>query len=298
MFVESVNIFANPIAGRGRGKAIAQRLEQRLKADGYTVITSFQRPDSMPPDIVSGNTRAVIVIGGDGTLRSVAGRLLDLNTPVPPLLPIPLGTANLMVRHLGFRWEDEFLEDHVSEAILTRRIRSLDAATANGKLFLLMAGIGFDAHVVHELDRIRQGPINMLHYLRPAAMALSQYQFPALRVVVDGTQVWRSSPAVAFVGNVKEYGTGFSVLPFARPDDGLLDVCIMPCRDWLELVQWFVQAAVEQHVWSDRIKLLQGKHILIESKEPVPVQVDGDPAGHTPLEVNLLPVRVPFIVPG
>src|SRR6202012_2539362 len=114
--------------------------------------------------------------------------------------------------------------------------------------------------------------------------ALRDYTFPALRVSVDGTQVWRSLPAIVFVGKVREYGTGFSVLPFAKPDDGLLDVCVMPCRDQLELIQWFVQAAFEQHIWSERIKFLQGKHIVIESHDSVPVQLDGDPGGYTPLE--------------
>jgi len=297
VIVESVNIFANPIAGRGKGKTIARRLEVRLRADGYAVSTCFDRPDSLSANAISDSTRAVIVIGGDGTLRAVAGRLLALRGNVPPLLPIPLGTANLMNRHLGFQWEDEHLEADVSDAIRQLRIRPLDAGLANGQLFLLMAGIGFDAHVVHELDKIRRGPIHMLSYLKPAVLALRDYDFPPLRVIVDGTLVWRYSPAVAFVGNVKEYGTGFAVLPYARPDDGLLDVCVMPCRDRLELVQWFLQAAFEQHVWSDRIKMLRGKKVVIESTKPVPVQLDGDSAGHTPLEVSLLPTRLPFIVP-
>ena len=124
------------------------------------------------------------------------------------------------------------------------------------------------------------------------------YTFPSVRVMVDGLPVWRSRPAVVFVGNVKEYGAGFSVLPFARSDDGLLDICIMPCENRFELVHWFMQAALEQHVWSDKIKYLNGKHIVIESKTPVPVQLDGDAGGHTPLDIRLLPRRAPFIVPG
>jgi YegS/Rv2252/BmrU family lipid kinase len=295
--LESVNIFANPISGRGKGKTIAARLEKRLRADGYAVTTSFERPTNLPPDAINDTTRAVIIIGGDGTIRAVAERLVTLRGESPPLLPVPLGTANLMVSHLGFKWNDETLEDGISEAIRSLPIRTLDVASANGSLFLLMAGIGFDALVVHELDRIRKGPIHMLSYLKPTALALRDYNFPAIRVTVDGTVIWRSAPAVAFVGNIREYGVGFSVLPFAKPDDGLLDVCVMPCANWFELAQWFLQAAAGQHVWSDKIKYLNGKHILIESKQEVPVQIDGDSAGHTPLEITLLPRRVPFIVP-
>ena len=297
MNVESVNIFANPVAGRWQGKAIAHRLESRLRADGYAVTTSFDRPDDISANAIGDSTRAIIVIGGDGTLRAVAGRIMSLRGDIPPLLPVPLGTANLMFRHLGFKWDDDGLEDGVSDAIRQLRIRTVDAATGNGALFLLMAGIGFDAQVVHDLDRIRTGPIHKLSYLMPAVMALRDYTFPALRVTVDGTVVWRSNPAVAFIGNVKEYGVGFAMLPFARPDDALLDICIMPVQSRMELVQWFLQAAAGQHVWSDKIKYLNGKNILIESKNPVPVQLDGDSAGFTPLNISLLPQRVPFIVP-
>ena len=158
---ESVNIFANPIAGRGLGKAIAGRLSARLSADGYAVRTWFDPPAELTADAASGDVRAAIIVGGDGTLRAVTQRLLALGSDLPPLLPVPLGTANLMARHLGYKWDDDSLEPGVSDAIASLRIKTLDMATANGQLFLLIAGIGFDASVVHELDKMRKGPIKL-----------------------------------------------------------------------------------------------------------------------------------------
>src|SRR5215212_1876470 len=102
-----VFIFANPIAGRGEGSGIARRLHARLGADGYDVHVVFERPDEFDvarlggPDPVA----AAVVIGGDGTLRAVAHRLFldrdegggaDAPVDPPPLLVVPLGTANLM----------------------------------------------------------------------------------------------------------------------------------------------------------------------------------------------------------
>ncbi len=112
--------------------------------------------------------RAAIVIGGDGTLRPwpTGSSSTATATAAPgecpagqetPLLIVPLGTANLMVRHLGIRWDDRHLDRQVSEAIARRQIVRLDAARACGRLFLLMAGVGFDAHIVHELDRLPAG---------------------------------------------------------------------------------------------------------------------------------------------
>ncbi|MDB5356586.1 MAG: dagK [Phycisphaerales bacterium] len=291
-------IFANPIAGRGRGEPLARQLEARLKKDGYGVRVLMDRPGRIGPDELGEPVRAAVVIGGDGTLRAVADRLLAHRPGgLPPLLPVPLGTANLMVRHLGFRWRRSDLEDGVSNAIRARRVALLDAGRANGRLFLLMVGVGIDAHIVHELDRLRQGPISFFSYFFPAALTLRDYEFTPLRVTVDGRDLGPARPGVAFVGNVKEYGSGFPVLPYARPDDGLLDICVLPCRTRAQLLRLFLHAAAGEHFLAEDALYLRGREVTITSDRGIPVQVDGDPVGHTPVEIGLLPVRVPFIVP-
>lgn len=300
--MDEILIFGNPIAGRGQGQRIAKRLAARLTADGYAVHVSLKRPDLLNRDeIVRANVRAAIAIGGDGTLRSVADRLvrecLGNNCSIPPLLVVPLGTANLMGRHLGIRWESATMDAEVSRVIRAGKTVELDAARANGELFLLMAGVGFDAHVVHELARVRKGPIRMTSYFLPAALAMKAYNYPSLNVSVDGRPVFANTPAVAFVGNIAEYGTGFPILPHARSDDGMLDVCVMPCRSPVDLAQLFLKAYAGEHLREEGVVYLKGKHVRIESAEEVPVQLDGDAGGHTPLEIDLLPVRVPFIVP-
>ncbi|HWE92477.1 MAG TPA: diacylglycerol kinase family protein [Tepidisphaeraceae bacterium] len=296
--VEDVLIFANPIAGRGRGEALARNLEARFKADGLGARVLMDRPGRLLAGDVAGPVRAAVVIGGDGTLRAVADQLLKLRPEdFPPLLPVPLGTANLMVRHLGFRWSRPQLVEGISNAVHARRVRMLDAGRANGRLFLVMVGVGIDAHIVHELDRLRQGPITFFSYLAPAAMTLRNFDFAPLQVAVDGREVWSGEPGVAFVGNVKEYGAGFPVLPFARPDDGLLDVCLLPCRTRTDLIRLFLHAAAGEHFLSEDAMYLRGREVTIASDREAPVQMDGDPVGHTPVEIGLLPVQLPFIVP-
>ena len=161
-----------------------------------------------------------------------------------------------------------------------------------------MAGIGLDAKVVHELDRIRSGPIDYTSYALPAALALGLYDYPALTVTLDDQQIWNNRPAVAFVGNVKEYGTGFPILPHAIPSDGLLDVCVLPCANRADAIRHLMHAAVGEHLSSEGVVYRQGRHIRIESAADVPIQIDGEAAGHTPLTIDLLPARLPFVVSG
>ena len=295
---EPIFIFANPIAGRGMGKTIAERVAARLARDGFEPRLVLDRCDLVPRDQLIAGARAAVAIGGDGTVRGVARRLYELfGGDMPPLLVIPMGTANLLGRHLGTLWRDRELPAKASATIRAGKILHLDAARANDELFLLMAGVGLDAKIVHELDRIRSGPIDLTSYALPAAMAFGFYQYPPLTVTVDRKQVCKNLRGVAFVGNIKEYGTGFPILPLATPDDGLLDVCVLPCANRLEAVRQFLLAASGDHLHAEGTIYTKGKRIRIEAAEQVPVQIDGEAAGHTPLECDLLPVRLPFLVP-
>jgi YegS/Rv2252/BmrU family lipid kinase len=293
-----VLIFANPIAGKGRGRKIAADLVARLTVDGFAPQAVLQRCDQFAFEKL-GIPRAVIAIGGDGTIRQVAAAVLRAypNDP-PPLLIVPMGTANLLGRHLNIAWSSETLVTEVSAALQAGHKVKLDAAAANNELFLLIAGIGMDARIVHELDRIRSGPIDYTSYVLPAALALGLYTFPPLTVTVDGRPISADIPSLAFVGNVKEYGTGFPILPHARPDDGLLDVCVLACANRRQAMRLLLQAAAGEHLQAEGTIYTKGREICIESPAPVPVQIDGDAAGHTPLEIHVLPTRLSFIVPA
>jgi YegS/Rv2252/BmrU family lipid kinase len=293
---DDILVFANPIAGRGRGRATMRRVEAALRREGWRPILLTQRPDTISDEQLKAPARAAVAIGGDGTLRAVADRLLAVGTP-PPLLVVPLGTANLMAQHLGLRWNVRRTPEQLARSIRRGQLQHVDAARANGALFLLMAGVGFDAHIVHELQRIRTGPITYASYLMPAVSALAGYRYRPLRVTLDGEEIFAEGPAVAFVGNVREYGVGFPMLPRARSDDRLLDVCVMPCRNPVDVARLFALAAIGRHPDAAGVVYRKGTRVTIESPEAVPVQLDGDPGGFTPIEIDLLPTPLPFIVP-
>jgi diacylglycerol kinase family enzyme len=290
-------IFANPIAGRGQGRTLARRLEREAAAEGFAVETFFERPGDVPAAVRDEPVRAVVSIGGDGTLRGVVNFLYADRADGPAVLPVPMGTANLMGHHLGITWPAAGTTRGVIETIKRRQIVRLDAGRANGRLFLLMAGVGIDAQIVHLLDSIRKGPIDMTSYFWPMAMTFAAYTFPPITVSVDGQTVLEDTPAIVMVGNVREYGIGVPILTDAVPNDGLLDVCVMPCRDRRELIELIVQVAAGEHALRESVIYQQGKTARVDAAEKVAVQIDGDSAGFTPLEVDILPGRVPFLVP-
>lgn len=297
--VSHILIQTNPTSGRGRGPRLAAAVCRELANTGYEPVLHTEPPTRISADqMLDDRLEAIVVVGGDGTLRDVAERMCELGPPSRwrPLLPVPLGTANLMARHLGFPDSEKQAARRAVAALQRGSRRALDAAAINGRLFLLMAGVGVDAWIVHELTRRRRGPISKLSYVRPAFASLRHYRFHPVSVRLDGREVFGPEPAIVFIANVPEYGTGFPMLPGARPDDGKLDVLIVPTRSQIRVAATFALAAVRQHVRLPGAILRHATRVEIESDQPLPVQADGDVAGHTPARIELLPLRLPFIV--
>lgn len=352
-------IVANPSAGRGMGEIVAESIRAAVDAAGYVAHLTLTHPAETPLPCRAEDLRALIVVGGDGTLRAAIERLIRLvpdAREMPPILPVPMGTANLIGQYLGrprtlldigvenarsaasgglraglrrigsssLPSRLENLSDRlcrigaavadglegpvveragemareVAETLHRGRLRHLDVGLANGMPFLLMAGIGFDAHVVHTMDRRRQGPIGLWSYAVPALSAVARYGFPPIEVSVDGVRRFGPQPAVVIVANLPLYGTGFPIIPAARGDDGLLDVICLPCRSRVELARIISLAAFGQHLEVPGPHELQGRVIELRSPEEVPVQVDGDPAAHLPLRCELLPRQIRLLSGG
>jgi len=343
-------LLANPTAGRGHGRVVAGAIAQSLERGGRTVWASFEVPDvATPPE----RPDAVVVVGGDGTLRAAVQRLVVLyRDQLPPVLPVPMGTANLVGQYLGLergllamglegvqglahqlsphkivrrlprlrlgpmtlhprRTARRVLHrllppaaqvaresaDRAVRALDRAEIHKLDLGVANGRLFLLMAGVGFDAHVVHVLDERRSGPIGLLSYVLPAASAVARYGFPPIRVEADGKRVFGPKPGVVMVANLPQYGTGFPLVPGALGDDRKLDVLCLPCSSRVRLGELFALAADRRHLTVTGAVTATGSRVDIMSEAPVPVQIDGDPGGTLPLQVSLHESQLPLIKP-
>jgi len=106
-----------------------------------------------------------------------------------------------------------------------------------------MVGVGIDGEIVHALGSGTAGA-DRVCFLSSAGCLSPWLGIIFMRSRWRWTGRWfsRMRPAVAFVGNVKEYGTGFEILPAARSDDELLDVCVLPAGSARELIGHFMAA--------------------------------------------------------
>jgi len=232
--------------------------------------------------------RAVVVVGGDGTVNEAVGGLVH---PETPLLVIPAGTENILAKYFHTRMNAAWLRDVV---VAGRTVR-LDLPTANGRRFLMVSGVGFDAECVRRVALARRGRITYANYFLPIWRAFWSYRHPKLTVDVDGTRIFEGT-GLAIVGNVSRYAWGLQPALRALPDDGLLDVIVYPCSWQGPLLLHALRTVFKRHVAAGRVHYGQGRHIRIEAEKGSGVQIDGDWGGWTPVDYRMTDRRATFLV--
>jgi len=284
----SVAILANPIAGTRSSRKSLNELIEVLRVTGLNPFLC-QRPEDLS-DIIAQqgeNIRCVIAAGGDGTLREVLNRLG--NTPVSIF---PLGNENLVARHFGFRKSSR----QTSEAVRAGNTRPLDLGLANGRVFAFMVGVGFDAEVVHSVHQHRKGHVNKFTYALAIRRAWHGYQFPEIDVEIMETAE-RLRGAMVMLFNLPVYGLGLPIAVQADPADGRLDLYVFQRPGRWELIRYVCAVILGMHLSLKDVQRRQIQRVRFWSKDKVPIQIDGDPAGYLPMEVEAVQGRWRLIVP-
>ena len=285
----------NPKSGAGSRRLASKRFGGYLVKKGFDVrfnlTESLENACELATDAaVDYGCAMVVVVGGDGVVREVAHGLEGSDKP---LLIVPCGTENLLANELGF---DEKLET-IIKTFEAGYIRPLDMGSANGKCFTSIAGFGFDGEVVRRVSEQREGHIDYSDYFWPLWRTFWSYKFDAMKVVVDGEEIF-DGRGLVFVGNISRYAVGLQILHYADFGDGLLDVCIYKCGSRIHLVKHSAMTVFKQHADCGDVIYRQGKEITVTSKCPdIDTEIDGDPGPALPVEIKVIPQAVNVMVP-
>ncbi len=305
---QKVVISINPKSGASDQRRLAGSLAQSLCKAGMDVEIPGSLDDvksAATRSLAEGTLRAVVAAGGDGTI----GLLANLLPAEIPFSILPLGTENLLAKYLGIACDPE----QVTGQIIAGRFVDLDMGRANGKLFLVMASCGFDADVVRQLHAVRTGHINHWSYARPIFNSINKYRFPELTIKTEGGGDENGGGSIAdknsgasfslesrwaFVFNIPRYAMNLPIAPDANSRDGLLDLCTFRGGKILRSLFYLIGVVTRQHTRLRDFEVRQVRRITISSDEPVPYQLDGDPGGQLPLEIEVVPAALRVIVPG
>lgn len=285
-----VVIQRNPTSGSGGGARQLKLLIHKLREYGFRVRLFANRDrfdDFLNQPLEASSARCLVAAGGDGTVASLANRHSRF-----PIATLPLGTENLMARHLGI----SRCGDSVARLIQDGATQTFDTGVCNGQHFLLMCSVGLDADVVRRLHSTRQGNIRHLSYLKPILSSTLSYPFPKLRVFSkDGTLLGEGTHIIAT--NVPEYGFRMPFCPTADPHDGLLDIRIFKHAGRLSTFLHAVRTRLGFEDRKSELMRFQASEIEIQSDSTgTAAQFDGDPAGECPVRVSVAPASMTLVV--
>ena len=232
----------------------------------------------------------VVAVGGDGTVRGCAEGLAGTGVP---LGVVPHGTANLLARTLHIPGQPKAA---LAVALAAGGIdRTIDLAVADGVPFTAMAGMGLDAAVVAGTKLKHQ--FGWLAYAMSGAVHLA---LPPVRFTIrldDGAPIEREARSVV-AGNSGLLPGGFSLLPDARLDDGLLDVGVLAPHGPFGWTRLAARVLTHSHRQDRMLERFKARKVEIAAQALLPREVDGElvTAGHA-LTVAIAPsaltVRMP-----
>jgi diacylglycerol kinase family enzyme len=297
---DRVLILVNPKAGARSVLAKIGRLTDLLQGHGlHTQVSTdlAEAADCANRWHAEDRLRALVGVGGDGTAAELANR----TAAGVPITLFPAGNENLLARHLGLAASPEACCRTIVEANVVR----LDAARAGQRIFLLMAGCGFDADVVHRFHAGRRGHVSRSSYVKPILDSIRTYQYPEVEVCwntapAGGRPQWSAALAVrwVFAFNVPRYAGGLMFTPQADASDGLLDVCTFRPGGLWHGMRFAAAVLLRQNHRLADCTMCRASGLRITSAAEVPYQLDGDPGGFLPVEIEVLPGRMTLLVRG
>ena len=231
----------------------------------------------------------VLASGGDGTVTACAEGLAGSAVPLGVL---PAGTGNLLARNLG-------LPLNLDEALavgLGGTDRRLDVGTANGRTFVAMAGLGFDAELLDSTGEPLKRRLGWAAYVVSGLRHLGARPVRA-SLRADGGPVLRRRASSVLIGNVGTLQGGLALLPGAEPDDGVLDLLVLTARG---LAGWAALAAdvLLRRRRTSHLARIAFRDLHVALDRPQLWELDGEVIGRTrQLRVTVRPgallVRVP-----
>jgi diacylglycerol kinase family enzyme len=231
---------------------------------------------------------AIAVVGGDGTVNEVVNGLPDFTLP---LAALPLGTANVLAMELHLPRRP----DELAALIAEDRRRRLAVAVAGDRRFLLFCGAGLDGAAVHRLAQVRTGTLGKHKWLGPIWHIVRHLPRFSLRAEFADGEVLDDLSSV-LVTRVRNYGGLFLLTPGIDAGDGQLHVLCFRHRSRLQFFWLGVLAFCGRLRPSRRLLVRATSAVRIQGDAPC--QLDGDAAGHAPVEVRLLGAELELFAPG
>jgi YegS/Rv2252/BmrU family lipid kinase len=286
---------ASAAGATGRRWAAIQRRAAAAGLEGDVLFS--ERPGHLAElarEAATGGERLLVVVGGDGSVHEVANGIAELEGV--EIAVIPRGTGWDFARSQGIPHR---LESAIQIA-RNGRARTIDLGRATYRdgrsIFANVASAGMSGAIARRANETTKALGGKVSYLAATLSVFRRWQAGEMRVTVDGEE--RSGRMHDVIVALGPYlGGGMKMCPDADPSDGKFDVLLIGNLDKRDLVLTLPKIYRGTHLPHPKAEILRGATVTIDADEPIPVQLDGEQPGTTPVRFEVLPgalrVRVP-----
>jgi diacylglycerol kinase (ATP) len=293
MSAETVHLFLNPAAGRGRAKKREPRIRELLEAGSFPLEVHLSRgvgdlEEQVRRHVINGADR-IVVAGGDGSVHEATNGIMRAGRDAA-LGVIPSGTGNDFAKacDIPLDWEHAatLLANRLSEH---EQRRLIDVGLMNGRYFANGAGVGLDARVTR-ISRSYRAPIGDLVYLLAIFRAMIDgIATPHMRITADG-HTHDGAITLANIANGPWIGGMFNIAPKAENNDGNFDLLIVAPVTRTRIMSLLPKLISGTHMGEKEILHKPVTRVVIESDEPVDSHLDGElQEMQQKFEIELLP---------
>lgn len=295
----------NPASANGATGRRWVELGRRAAAlglEGETLVS--ERPghlSELAREAVARGATSLVVVGGDGTVHEVVDGLLGagLGDRVE-LGMIPLGTGRDFARSLRIpgRFEDAV------EVARAGRLRTVDVgrATYTGPAgeacahFANFAGAGISGGIAARANRTTKALGGKVSFFWATLAVFSRWQPSEMTITIDGVERQaRLLEALAMNGDYT--AGGMWVAPEASLEDGAFDVVLIGEFSKGEFATTFPKIYRGRHVTHPKVEIVRARELRVDAPEPLPIVLDGEQPGTTPVRFELLPAALRVRVP-
>jgi len=235
----------------------------------------------------------LLAAGGDGTINEVLNGIVGSQIVFGAL---PAGTANVLACEVGLSGRPDNAAAQLLDAVPVRI--GVGVANLEGqptRHFLMMAGVGLDARIVHELDLNLKKRLGKLAYWHGGFRQIGRHK-GRFRVVVDGVERIAS---FALLARVRNYGGDFEIARNIRLSDNDFEIVIFERHGWRDYVRFFGGVVINRLSKTYGVSIVRGDHAVLMpvSDTPVHVQTDGEAIGLLPGTISVRPDALTLLLP-
>jgi diacylglycerol kinase (ATP) len=290
---KNILFIINPISGVRRGNHLSESIEKYIDSEKFNYELKYTQHQghaiTLSKEGVEKNKDIIVAVGGDGTINEVASQMLNSKVV---LGIVPLGSGNGLARHLGIPRTLTSALKLINEFQVT----DIDTASINGKPFVSIAGVGFDAKVARLFAKVKRR--GFFSYANLITNNYIRYKPKKYKIEFDDGKIINTEALFISFANSNQFGYNTAIAPNAQLRDGLLDICIVQKPNIFRLpiiANLMLLRAIDK---SQYVETIRASHFRVRQTRNRVVNIDGEAFKISKkLEIKVNPLSLQVIIP-